>query len=539
MNSVWQAVGSIIMVLVVSSSNLQIANSADGEWQPVKYDRVSQKYVYNTVSSFSRYGTGIWPGSVISFYQYGDGYNRQLKCDFLGDEICTPERMKTKGVQVKLVFPKCDESDSYSNYCIKDVRVYKDNGLSASAKFVKYVDGEQFDSNAKYLLPKGGTSSIWSVKNEESGLDDLYLVDFEARLTCRENCASAGFNGTITPIKIVYGDMYKGDFAKNTINGNSFQGIQWQRSLKCERSLYTSAGECGQKSTFITNLRIGVSLLVPKSESVFIDSRIVDSVINTELYKSNSKIVKIDGLPMSVPRVSGVMTSEQAQGMLNLLDPQPLVDMDWNLVDNRQDKNGLKELEYIRKISGDRVSGFENIWGFSSGKLQNCSNVDSAILGEVSSNAMVVDPNPGRFENSEFIYEVAGMHFEPDGKTLTRGNYALKVSKALVKCLYNNSSVPLKASVSIISGESKVSTEAISEIGNYYAINISNFNFSNPSIRVKLEFGKDSAITSPSPSPSPTKVLSLKKTTITCVKGKLTKKVTALKPKCPAGYKKK
>ena len=30
-----------------------------------------------------------------------------------------------------------------------------------------------------------------------------------------------------------------------------------------------------------------------------------------------------------------------------------------------------------------------------------------------------------------------------------------------------------------------------------------------------------------------------KKTTITCVKGKLTKKVTAVKPKCPAGYKKK
>jgi len=32
---------------------------------------------------------------------------------------------------------------------------------------------------------------------------------------------------------------------------------------------------------------------------------------------------------------------------------------------------------------------------------------------------------------------------------------------------------------------------------------------------------------------------SAKKTTITCVKGKLTKKVTAVKPKCPTGYKKK
>jgi hypothetical protein len=33
------------------------------------------------------------------------------------------------------------------------------------------------------------------------------------------------------------------------------------------------------------------------------------------------------------------------------------------------------------------------------------------------------------------------------------------------------------------------------------------------------------------------KAAALKKTTIVCVKGKLTKKVTAVKPKCPTGYK--
>jgi hypothetical protein len=35
------------------------------------------------------------------------------------------------------------------------------------------------------------------------------------------------------------------------------------------------------------------------------------------------------------------------------------------------------------------------------------------------------------------------------------------------------------------------------------------------------------------------KVVAEKKTTITCIKGKLTKKITAVKPKCPSGYKKK
>jgi hypothetical protein len=53
---------------------------------------------------------------------------------------------------------------------------------------------------------------------------------------------------------------------------------------------------------------------------------------------------------------------------------------------------------------------------------------------------------------------------------------------------------------------------------------------------------KPTPIPSPSPSTQPTVVTSKKptlpkKTTIICTKGKLTKKVTAVKPKCPAGFK--
>jgi hypothetical protein len=33
------------------------------------------------------------------------------------------------------------------------------------------------------------------------------------------------------------------------------------------------------------------------------------------------------------------------------------------------------------------------------------------------------------------------------------------------------------------------------------------------------------------------KASAVKKKTITCIKGKLTKKITAIKPKCPTGYK--
>jgi hypothetical protein len=51
-------------------------------------------------------------------------------------------------------------------------------------------------------------------------------------------------------------------------------------------------------------------------------------------------------------------------------------------------------------------------------------------------------------------------------------------------------------------------------------------------------------ISSPSPTPTviaplPTQAAANKKITITCLKGKTVKKVTAVNPKCPKGYKKK
>ena len=57
--------------------------------------------------------------------------------------------------------------------------------------------------------------------------------------------------------------------------------------------------------------------------------------------------------------------------------------------------------------------------------------------------------------------------------------------------------------------------------------------------------GGDTPTPTPTSSPSPTKKVSatptptVKSTTITCVKGKITTKVTGINPKCPSGYTKK
>jgi len=56
-------------------------------------------------------------------------------------------------------------------------------------------------------------------------------------------------------------------------------------------------------------------------------------------------------------------------------------------------------------------------------------------------------------------------------------------------------------------------------------------------LKAKLEVEATAAAELKAKQEAEAKASALKKTTITCVKGKLTKKVTAVKPKCPSGYK--
>jgi hypothetical protein len=60
-------------------------------------------------------------------------------------------------------------------------------------------------------------------------------------------------------------------------------------------------------------------------------------------------------------------------------------------------------------------------------------------------------------------------------------------------------------------------------------------------VPVKITAAPKTLVQTPSlnPKPAVTAKPAAKKITITCIKGKLTKKVSAVAPKCPTGYKKK
>jgi hypothetical protein len=160
----------------------------------------------------------------------------------------------------------------------------------------------------------------------------------------------------------------------------------------------------------------------------------------------------------------------------------------------------------------------------------------------------VFDAVPPSFSGGVLTYKIGGLHYDSKGG-LTAGNYDLVMRSDVARCLYKFTNAPIQASISIAyeTGERQIATKVVNEDDGWLYLGAYNFTFSSPTIQVKLFQDPPKTLPTPASSQNPTEIVAVppsstpkaaatKKTTITCVKGKLTKKVTAVKPKCPSGY---
>jgi hypothetical protein len=99
-------------------------------------------------------------------------------------------------------------------------------------------------------------------------------------------------------------------------------------------------------------------------------------------------------------------------------------------------------------------------------------------------------------------------------------------------------------------GQQNISTTIVNEKNGWIYLSAAGFTFSSPTLKVKLTQEVSAVVATPTSSAKPSAsaqagsstspvVVAKKKSTITCVKGKTIKKVSAVSPKCPAGFKKK
>ena len=148
--------------------------------------------------------------------------------------------------------------------------------------------------------------------------------------------------------------------------------------------------------------------------------------------------------------------------------------------------------------------------------------------------------------DSALTLQVASTHYRADNsKNLGVFNIEMPIETA--KCLWGvDLSKAVSATVAATYPElgiSELVTTTSKVEGKFFKVSAAGFHYSAPVIKMKVVQNAEVKPTpTATPSPTPTVVTTkpvVKKKVITCVKGKVSKKVTAVNPKCPAGYKKK
>jgi len=208
--------------------------------------------------------------------------------------------------------------------------------------------------------------------------------------------------------------------------------------------------------------------------------------------------ISITGTPVTVPLAKNVKDCEGEEGV---------------------SKANVRQFQMIAMAANDDNSGF-GVEGTSGGMYVGTNGVCGLSTPVWSE------------EEKAFTWRAAAPHFAPDGVTVNKGFYKAVIPTADAALLWgmtnpNDAASALEISLTTEEGGTAAFLKNISVKNGRIIIDVSGFEYSRPKLKIGIKKGYKPAA----------KILN--KTTITCVKGKAVKKITAVKPACPAGYKKK
>jgi len=181
------------------------------------------------------------------------------------------------------------------------------------------------------------------------------------------------------------------------------------------------------------------------------------------------------------------------------------------------------------------------------GKDQSESFWDPSCADRGFTATMINAPLAGQpywdYQKETLVFNIFGPHLTPIG-TLNKGFFQVNFHKAWLDCRFpgNNLSTAAELKISIIdeAGTPQVAVTNVKIRNEIVEIYASGFHYSSPRVEVARKGDKTTSIKFKSTGYSDNwqELSTAKKSTITCVKGKIKKQVTAVKPVCPTGFKK-
>ena len=499
-------------------------------------------------------------------------------CNQYGSGECT----SNKFFLFDAVLGMCKDASSFD--CVSSVGAKDSSGKALDVKFVEDFPGRtpyEYVGDPAVNLPSGSSSFIVDIPGAPHAGGTQYLVNVELVGGKPEN--NSRFNiwqfqaaifavrkdaGTYFPpfpaLKASDFQFYSQDSYKRITNGPNGE------TLACAQATTTA---CANVFPFPQDITYSLSVKLHTRVAGWLHGRLNNSVANISTTSDGNQLVEVSGNAAVVPALLTwqhrdklpislqdyyAKNSEllcQGTGFGGSLDGSPngtVCNARYMLRElTNFTQQEMDEFLLWLPILNDTAPYAPTQWSFQSmennyNDPKNCFKDPSQLSGLVATNSAMYISGPPSFNTNDqsLDYKVASPHFLPD-HSVFKGTYNLIIRSDVARCIYGFSSAPIKASVSIQSsdGGTQVAATTLNETNGWLSLSASGFTFSNPTIHVKLS--QDAPVVAPTAPITPDvpgaiakQATPAKQITITCVKGKTSKKISAIKPTCPSGYRK-
>ena len=451
-------------------------------------------------------------------------------CATVVNSACDPAD-PAKDLLAESIIPYCSESKS--EVCLGSLELATADGAFQKANFIGYAKGGiHISADARTNLVEGTTPALFQLEGvPNQGGTSTYAVTVNLSQNFQHDL------GIFTPTSII------ANVTPYKVQTGAYQAMYFDPKAKAEEAYkgnhtapgcaYVEDGSCGMRQDFTEGTKVRLNIDIPSSMGGWFSGRMQSPTISVATASPTINRVTVDAQSVAVPKLAFVKKKADisVEKTYNIGSGGFPGGTFWGVSAGGPGSENVADfVNLFRKPLNDTAVGIETMWSMMTiggDQGSSCLADKSKVLGIVTTNSLGYDTTAPRYSDGFLNYNVTGLHYMPDGKTPVQGTYDLVMRSDTARCLYNFTSAPVSATVSVVGdGDTSIATTVVNEKDGWLKMAAYGFTFSDKTLKVKLS---QKAETKPTPA----------KTTITCVKGKLTKKVTAVSPKCPAGYKKK
>lgn len=510
--------------------------------------------------------------------------------------ICTSTRAQycsdSDTFAYNAILPTCETSSESD--CVVGLSTTDQAGMRHVGSFQQYASPNHpndFDKDESLAIPRGTSGSVWSIPGSPHGFGSLYAVyvTVAGAVKSQEGASSTyGLNlsAHVVPVSIQKTrkrEQFWGCLQDNSltpdIEANTRCGPMYDQDegFKCIGPYGSNNDECLAPRAFPANTTFKLDVRFSKSPVGWLHGRLLDPAVSISREVAGY-LVSVEAKPVKVPSVAHQAKYSElpdtVQDFWINMDSRcvarnacgtrssnnyslPLESQSTIFTSLNFGEQALEGLRIYLPLIQDRASAIPSAWSWRTlgqwelESVNKCLYEGEGVKGLVTTNASVYSAGPPSFIDGELRYRVAAPHEEPNGSTF-KGDYSLLLDSQVARCLYNFSSAPISATISVVGedGVKSIATTTVSEKDGWLRLVARNFEFSSPVIIVKLSqevkmeaesTSRPTITTTPSPTDSAVatviKKATGKKAVSICKKGKEEKKLSSKKSKCPEGFK--